>query len=94
MRRIDGKFHIEGEKVIHVSGREVPEDEPLFLFRARDRYAVSVLTTYRKTCQDAGCTEYQIAGIQAAINAFLKFREEHPERMKEPGITMGAREVI
>lgn len=90
MRVIDPKFHIEGEKIIKTPNGEVlPEDEPLFLLRGRDNLALDALLEYRQTCIEAGCTEYQIEGINNRIHAFEKFAIEHSERMKQPGITRG-----
>jgi len=89
MRKIDGKFRIENEKIIHPSGTEVPEDEPLFLLRARDQFSLEVLKSYLKICKAHKCTSYHIKGIIRTMDEFGKFKREHPERMKQPGITEG-----
>ena len=36
-----------------------------------------------------GSTDFHMEGIQNRIDAFKKFRREHPDRMKQPGITRG-----
>ena len=47
MRKIDSKFHVDGDKIVKTTNDEVlPEDEPLFLVRARDRLAMSLLVHY------------------------------------------------
>ena len=89
MRKIDGKFRIENEKIIHPSGAEVPEDEPLFLLRARDQFSLEVLKSYLKICKAHKCTSYHIKGIIRTMDEFGKFKREHPERIKQPGITEG-----
>ena len=63
----------------------VPDDEPLFLLRARDRDALNALSAYRNSCRESGCSEEQNTGIAERIGEFIRFRETHPERMKEPG---------
>lgn len=88
MRRIDSKFHIENEQIIKTSnGEAIPEDEPCFLIRARDYLALPLLRHYRELCVDDGCTEFQIAGNDAAIAEFERFSMEHRERLKQPGMT-------
>jgi|ERR1017187_9350667 hypothetical protein len=90
---IDGKFTIgekyatEFEIINIVSGESIPEDEPLFLLRGRDGLALGRLEQYRAACVEAGCNELHIAGVNQVLSKFRKFREEHPERMKQPGIT-------
>jgi hypothetical protein len=71
------------------NGQPIPEDEPLFLMRGRNHLALPLLAHFQTLCAKDGCTEYQIQGNSEAIDEFAKFREEHPERMKQPGITRG-----
>ena len=90
MRVIDPKYHIEGEQIIKTSnGLPLPDDEPMILFRARDRLALPMLRIYKVLSQIDGCNEHQIEGVNVMINTFLDFSIEHPERMKQPGITKG-----
>lgn len=90
MRRIDNKFHIEGDRVVKTTnGDIIPDDEPLFLMRARDYLALPLLLYYSQISGSDVCTDYHMNGVQQAIENFKKFREEHPERMKQPGITRG-----
>jgi len=87
---IDPKYHIEGEKIIKTSnGEEVPDDEPMILFRARDNLAVDMLKTYLQISIEAGCTDHQILGVTERISEFERFAYENPERMKQPGCTRG-----
>jgi hypothetical protein len=86
MAVIDGKLRV----VKNSTAQPIPEDEPLCLFRARDNIAlVGALIPYRTECGEEGCTDFQMRGIQNRIDAFYVFRKDHPERMKQPGITRG-----
>ena len=67
----------------------IPEDEPVFLFRGRDRLAIEALFAYQQACNKDGCTDYQILMLDEQINKFIQFQKDHPERMKQPGITRG-----
>lgn len=94
MKEIDDKFSVYETastlKIVKTKTLEpIPDDEPLMLFRARDRLALDLLKVYRRLCIADNCTEYQINGMDARIEAFEKFKREHPERMKQPGCTRG-----
>jgi hypothetical protein len=86
-RAIDGKFGIRDEQIINlVSGEAVPEDEPLFLLRARDRHAYDTLMHYLHLCE-GDCNDLHLEGIKQRIRKFTDFASAHPERMKQPGVT-------
>jgi hypothetical protein len=77
MRKLDNKFHLEGEQIIKTSnGEPIPEDEPLFLFRGRDNLALDALDAYLKICIDAGCVE-EIDRVRKARQRFEQFYHDH-----------------
>lgn len=94
-RQIDSKFATtnQGELVkVDANQRDcelVPEDEPLFLWRGRDVLAFTSLQKYLALAIEHGCTDFHIHGITSVLKRFGEFREEHPERMKSPGSSMG-----
>ncbi len=67
----------------------VPEDEPIFILRGRDHLAVEVLKCYRALSISDGCNDFHMDGLQAQIALFVDFAKDHPERMKQPGVTRG-----
>jgi hypothetical protein len=87
-RNIDGKFFIDGEQIVSRHGNVVPEDEPLFLLRARDENAILTLKAYRDICHVRACPWEHVVGIEDTIRLFERFRRENPERMKEPGSSL------
>jgi hypothetical protein len=90
MKAIDPKYSIDGEHIVKTAtGERIPDDEPLILFRARDRHAARMLHYYRGLCRQDECTEFHMRGIKNRIDAFEQFAREHGERMKQPGITKG-----
>ena len=92
MKNIDPKYGIDflARKICKVrTGEPIPDDEPLILFRARDRLALPTLEHYMKLAVADGCVTEHLEGIDNRIKAFEQFRTEHPERMKQPGITRG-----
>ncbi len=89
-RRIDGKFHVEGSQIVKTSnGEVVPEDEPLFILRARDRLALPILKIYEQLSIVDGCNDYHFRALDESVKLFEQFRILNPERMKQPSVTRG-----
>ena len=94
IKPIDPKYGImiqsDGPVIVKTAtGEPIPPDEPMILFRARDRHAALMLRYYLDLCRQDECTDFHIRGINNRIDAFEQFAEEHGERMKQPGITRG-----
>jgi hypothetical protein len=80
----DRKFKFEdGRFVNRVSGEPIPDDEPVIIFRARDRHALPLLMFYQSLVSDP----HHVCAVQDRINEFQAFIDEFPERVKEPGVT-------
>ena len=78
---IERKYKIENNRLVRRSdGVPIPDDEPVFIFLARDIKALPILLAYRIICRNLA----HIAGIVKSIEDFTKFRDSHPERMAEP----------
>ncbi len=92
VRTIDLKHHIDdrGQIVKTGNGVPIPLDEPLILFRGRDRLAVPMLLHYRQLCIDDGCNDFQLGQIDVLIKKFETFALANPATMKQPGVTRGA----
>lgn len=90
MREIDSKFSVDGDRIVKTSNGEVlPEDEPLFLLRARDHLALPLLLMYELLSQVDGCNDYHMGKLSETIGNFRSFAEKQPGRMKQPSITRG-----
>ncbi len=97
MKQVDGKFSTDGTGLFNtVSGERIPDDEPLFILRARDHHALAAIHAYQGVCEPE-CNGLHLAGIQQVREKFCRFAAEHPERMKQPGATrhlrLEAREI-
>lgn len=98
-RKIDLKHHVavvqreDGSTVATVvktgNGQEIPENEPMILFRGRDRLAVPMLHAYRDLCVKDGCNDFQLGQIDELIHKFVAFASINPDVMKQPGVTRG-----
>lgn len=90
MKAIDAKYHIEGEQIIKTSnGQAVPDDEPKFLFRGRDRLLLPALMEYRKACILDGCTSYQVRILDQKIQEIREWQKANLDKLKQPGCTEG-----
>jgi len=86
----DGKFEIRDNQLVKRSnGDVIPEDEPVFVFRARDYLALPILRYYLQRCQQDNCTEYQLSLLKKRIAVFEQYAADNEDRMKQPGITEG-----
>ena len=65
------------------SGEVIPQDEPIFFFRARDKFALTALEFYWELVSDTGDQEH-LEAIRQRIEEFYAFKENYPERMKRP----------
>lgn len=75
------KYKIENGKLINrQSGDQIPDDEPVIIFRARDRHAVKVLGFYLSKVANHTHRE----AVFKRLQQFHVWAEDHPERMKEP----------
>ena len=83
------KYTVNGHAIVNrASGEEIPADEPVFIFRARDMYAANNIRLY------AGLFPREsshYAAVIGRIEDFLRFAQQHPERMKEPDTAIRAR---
>jgi hypothetical protein len=70
----------DGQIVNRLSGAPIPDDEPIFIIRAKDRLAVRILTAYFSAIENP---EHARA-VAARLEDFKRFAREHPERMKDP----------
>lgn len=75
--------YFTGPIINTASGEMIPQDEPCFIFRARDIRSISVLMFYEQLSRENGDAEHAEA-ISRRITEFREFKDKHPERMKKP----------
>lgn len=77
---------INGQIVNRATGNPIPDDEPIFILRAKDIRAVGALKRYQQFCTD---TEHR-AVVGKRIVDFESFARTHYDRMKEPDTRVAA----
>lgn len=70
----------DGRIVNRATGKPIPDDEPVFILRAKDYLAVAALQAYLDQIEDPE----HAAAVQKRIEAFEDFADENPARMKQP----------
>lgn len=71
---------VDGKIVNRATGKPIPDDEPIIIFRAKDKYAVMAMVEYLDYCQD----DQHRKVIAGRIKDFMDFGRKNPDRMKEP----------
>ncbi len=75
------KYKIKDGKIVKRDGEKpIPDNEPLFIFRAKDRKALAALVAYCMILDNLD----QKAAVTKSINDFRDFQERNPELLKEP----------
>jgi len=75
------KYKIKNNQLVkRIGEKPIPDDEPVFVFRAKDRKALGALMSYNAVLD----TLEQKEAVTKAINAFREFQENNPEKMAEP----------
>lgn len=74
------KITTRGKLANRDSGQVIPDDEPVMIFRARDKNAAPMIAYYAKLCAD----EHHKKVVKKRLHDFVDFIHAHPERMKEP----------
>jgi hypothetical protein len=62
------------------TGIGIPVDEPLFIFRAKDKLAAATINYYADSLQ----SETFIAIVKSRVVDFINFAKNYPKRMKNP----------
>jgi hypothetical protein len=88
MRVLNEMYHIDDERLVKTSnGQPVPENEPLFILRGRDKVALSTISHYIGECKANGVPDDRIDSLIQLEKQFEDFADSH--RTKIPGSTHG-----
>lgn len=70
----------DGRICNRATGKPIPDDEPIFILRAKDMHATTAMVAYLDELTDP---EHR-AAVQARIEAFEDFAEKNPDKVKVP----------
>lgn len=81
------KYKIVNNAIVNRhSGEPIPPDEPVFVLRARDKFAIGTLNYYLSNDMDA---DHRRA-VELRLKQFEDFSDRHPDRMKVPDTILTA----
>lgn len=87
----DPKYGVNDEgKICNIAtGKPIPDDEPIMIFRAKDMLAPQILAYYENL---VATSDHKMA-VSSRILDFNKFQIDHPERVKMPNTVFPFPEV-
>lgn len=84
------KYGIRDNRLFNrASGEFIPEDEPVFIFRARDTHAVNILAGYAREVLNVA----HASAVWGRVDDFKRFWDANPDRMKQPDTALPAAPV-
>ena len=90
MREVNDMFHIENERLVKTSNNQpIPDDEPVFIIRGRDKLALGIIGYYMGLSETLGSPEQRIEQLNQVLVKFQKYTDTHSDKMKVPGSTLG-----
>ena len=63
---------------------DIPEDEPVIVFRGRDSQVPEMLANYLALCRAMGSPERHLRLVTEASDAIVTWQAEHPDRVRTP----------
>jgi hypothetical protein len=63
---------------------DIPDDEPVIVFRARDRLVLPVLGAYLELCKHEGSPQRHLDTITRNIHTFADWQEANPDKVRTP----------
>jgi hypothetical protein len=63
---------------------EIPDDEPVIVFRARDKNVVDLLDEYLELCEERRSPPHHLNLIRQTQDTIRNWQNEHPDRVQVP----------
>jgi hypothetical protein len=63
---------------------DIPGDEPVIVFRARDRFVPAMLGYYMQLCQGGGAPERHVELVTGSIAEIEQWQLDHPDQVRTP----------
>jgi hypothetical protein len=64
--------------------RSITDDEPVIVFRARDRLTPKLLRLYRELCERGGSPQRHLDLIDRTGGEFLQWQKDHRDQVRTP----------
>jgi len=63
---------------------DIPDDEPVFVFRARDLLAPDAIDAYAARCRETARPEFHVALAERTAEDFREWQRANPGRVRMP----------
>jgi hypothetical protein len=63
---------------------DIPDDEPVIVFRARDEKTCPLISHYYNQCLDGGSPGRHLELIEATYTRFADWQEANPDKVRTP----------
>lgn len=63
---------------------DIPADEPVIVFRARDALTIRLLAYYKRLCYESGSPQRHVDLVAAARGTFIEWQEANPDQVRVP----------
>jgi len=63
---------------------DIPDDEPVIVFRARDRLTLRLIQHYADLCDIAGSPARHISLVRDTFRRFADWQEKNPDKIRVP----------
>jgi hypothetical protein len=83
MRRIDTKYQTSGD-ISKLDGTPIPNDEPLILFRGRDRLVLPMLEHYLELRLKAGTSDKNLGLLREQMRVIKDWQQGNTDRTRIP----------
>jgi len=83
MRQINAKYQTSGE-ITKNDGTPIPVDEPLMLFRGKDKVLPQLMDEYKRLSQAVGSPAEHLEAIQAATDKIVAWQKDNQDKVKTP----------
>jgi len=84
MRHIGEKYYTDGKGIFKFDHTPIPEDEPLFLFRGRDRLVPQLLKYYLELRQEITEPKQNIQLLKADIDKIEAWQKANADKVRTP----------
>lgn len=77
----DPKYGIQDSRLVNMTtGEPIPNDEPVFIFRAKDKKILHALTAYLNQCENEG----HVVSVEQRIVEIESWQARNIDLIKEP----------
>ncbi len=63
---------------------DIPDDEPVIVFRARDIRTRGVLAHYLRLCDEGGSPVRHLRLVAETMARFIRWQEDNPDKVRTP----------